>query len=230
MILKDLKDEVRKTYDSIAPSFSKKRTTIWPPTRSFLDGLKPSRLIDIGSGAGRVMKYALLKGFHVTGVDISGSQIEATRLELNKEGILNGYELVQGDMEELPFKDDTFDNGVMIASLHHLPTRESRIRSLVEASRVIISGGELQISVWTWDQDRFREGHLKRVGNERPLTDEDGPSTGDFYVPWKDGEVKQRFYHLYGHGELDDEVDSAGLSIIRSYFDGRNHWIEARVR
>lgn len=228
--MKEIKDEVKETYDSIAPFFSRNRTSLWPPTASFLDSASPCSLLDIGCGTGRVMIYALQKGCSITGLDISNAQIEMADTNIRASGYSKGFELQRGDMEDLPFEDSTFDNSVMIASLHHLPTRDSRIQSLKEASRVLKPGGMIQISVWTWDQERFRARHLSRIEGRREPDEMDGPETGDLYVPWKDGKVMNRFYHLYGPGELEGEIAGTGLEVVRSFFDGRNHRVEARKK
>lgn len=225
--MKDIKDGVKDTYDAIAPFFSKNRTSIWPPTASFIDTFSPCRLLDLGCGTGRVILYALKKGCSVTGVDISPAQLDMTERNIEDAGIDGEFRLVEADMEDLPMEDMIFENCTMIASLHHLPTREARIESLREACRVLKSGGSIQISVWTWDQERFRERHRERIEGRRERDDTDGPEPGDLFVPWKDGRKKNRFYHLYGPGELEDEVSKTDLVLQRSYFDGRNHWLEA---
>jgi len=134
--------------------------------------------------------------------------------------------LMEGDLEELPLDDGVLDLCLMIAALHHLPDRKARIRALEEAYRVTADGGSLQVSVWTWDQERFREQHLSRIEGRREPDEHDGPLSGDFMVPWKKGEEAIRFYHLYGPGELEEEVSSTGWTLLRSFFDGRNHWVE----
>jgi hypothetical protein len=114
----------------------------------------------------------------------------------------------------------------MIASLHHIPTKVQRTTALDEAFRCTKPGGCLQVSVWTWDQERFRNRHLERISGEREMDHLDGPLPGDFMVPWKRGEERMRFYHLYGPGELEEEVSISNWHLSRSYFDGRNHWVE----
>ncbi len=225
--LKDIKGEVESTYDSISPFFHEHRKRLWPPMASFIEEVSPCKLIDIGCGTGRIILEGIKRDCSVTGVDISTGQLETARSYLKEHGSLEGFHLVKADMEDLPLPDDTFDASTMIASLHHLPDRISRVRALVEAKRVLKPGGRILISVWTWDQDRFREHHLSRIGGERELDDLDGPEPGDHMVPWKDGELRYRFYHLYGPGELENEILSSTLTLTRSYFDGKNHWAEA---
>ena len=228
--LNDLKKEVERTYDSIAPYFVKHRNDVWPPTGSLLDDISPCRIADIGCGTGRLLAEAVRRGCQASGVDISTGQLKTAGIYLKEMGITSGYELVKGDMENLPLEDLTFDAVFMIASLHHLADKGSRIRAISEACRILKNNGIVQISVWSWDQERFRNRHLDRINDERKPNEYDGPLPGDFMVPWKDGIKEMRFYHLYGPGELDKEIMNTGLHPLRSYFDGRNHWIEAEKK
>jgi SAM-dependent methyltransferase len=160
------------------------------------------------------------------GIDSSQRQIGTAKKVVKEAGFEERIELKKGDLEELPLSDDVLDHCMMIASLHHIPTKVQRVRALDEAYRCTKPGGFLQVSVWTWDQERFRNRHLDRINGAREPDVLDGPMPGDFLVPWKMGERRNRFYHLYGPGELEGEVSASKWSIIRSYFDGRNHWVE----
>jgi SAM-dependent methyltransferase len=191
----------------------------------FLDEVSPCDLLDIGCGTGRALEYALHKDCRVTGLDVSEKQLAQVRDHLgDAEGRLG---LVKADMRSLPFEDSSFDAAMMIASVHHLMSGDDRLGALREALRVVRSGGSLMVSVWTWDQERFRQRHLSRLSGREPGP-MDGPGPGDFLVPWKDGIEVLRSYHLYGPGELEVELREAGWNVVRAYFDGRNHWAEAR--
>ena len=183
-------------------------------------------LLDLGCGTGRALKAASLIGYRVIGVDISSNQLEEASGSLrNIEQV--DCELIKADIRNVPLPDGISSATLMIAVLHHLIDRGSRVEALREAARLTSVHGRLLVSVWSWDQKRFRERHLSRIYGSRPLDEEDGPLPGDLFVPWKDGVTVRRFYHLYGPHELDKEVISAGWSLRRSYFDGRNHWAEA---
>jgi SAM-dependent methyltransferase len=218
---------MERTYDSIAPYFVKHRNRVWPPTSSLLEDISPCRIADIGCGTGRLIAEAVKKGCQATGVDISSGQLKTAGIYLKDMGLRSGYDLIKGDMENLPIEDLTFDAVFLIASLHHLAGKDSRKKALREACRILKNEGIVQISVWSWDQDRFRDRHLERIEKQRDPDEFDGPLPGDFMVPWKDGAHEMRFYHLYGPGELEDDLKNTGLHTIRSFFDGRNHWMEA---
>jgi SAM-dependent methyltransferase len=224
--LNRIKRDVESVYDEISPQFLRKRDRLWPPMSSFLDEISPCRLGDLGCGTGRGIRRGLELGCEVVGVDISSQQLETAREHIVKGGHFNRYRLLKGDLEDLPIEDGSLDGVLMIASLHHLPTIASRVRAQKEVCRVLTPGGKALISVWTWDQDRFRESHLDRITQRREENEMDGPLEGDFMVPWREGKEVLRFYHLYGPGELEDEISRTSLILRRSYFDGRNHWVE----
>jgi len=214
--------DVEGTYDAIASSFSSHRRDLWPPMEDFLKEAYPHcTLLDIGCGTGRALKAALDRGLEPIGIDLSSNQLEeAVKL------VGNDVRLIKADARSIPLPDRSADMVLMIALLHHLPDRKERVKALREAKRIVRIGGKALVSVWSWDQDRFRERHLSRIRGDRPVDDDDGPLPGDFLIPWKDKVMATRFYHLYGPGELDSEAREAGWNIQRSYFDGRNHWIE----
>ena len=224
----DIKEQVREAYNAIAPHFSRTRDRIWPPTEAFLKEVAPCKIADLGCGTGRAISRCVEMGCDVIGIDSSSEQLNHSRERLENEGAPKGsYILIQADLEELPLEDLSVNNCIMIASIHHLPTRDQRINSLREALRITRPGGSIQVSAWTWDQERFRKDHLSRIDGSREAGPQDGPLPGDFMVPWKEGVQRLRFYHLYGPGELESELEEAGWKLIRSYFDGRNHWAEA---
>jgi ubiquinone/menaquinone biosynthesis C-methylase UbiE len=223
----DIRRGVEEVYDSISPFFVKHREHVWPPTSTLLDEISPCTVADIGCGTGRLVAEAVTRGCYVKGMDISAGQLDTARTFLKEAGIEKDFELIKSDMEEIPLDDDSCGAVFLVASLHHLENRSSRINALKEAQRILKNDGIIQISVWSWDQDRFRERHLSRIEKRREIDDLDGPLPGDFMVPWKDGRKEMRFYHLYGPGEIEGEVRETDLRILRSFFDGRNHWLEA---
>jgi len=98
--------------------------------------LRPGdRLLDVAGGSGSYAS-AIVRALPVTvvGVDISESMIrqrfEDPLLEQN----------LVGDMEALPFPDESFDAVMFVAALHHVP---EPLRALQEAHRVLRPGGRL---------------------------------------------------------------------------------------
>ncbi|MFZ9388923.1 MAG: class I SAM-dependent methyltransferase [Chitinophagaceae bacterium] len=87
-----------------------------------------SKVIDIGCGSGRFIKY--LKGRYntITGVDPSDAILVADELLGSDPAI----DLVKASTDNLPFPDDHFDFGYSLGVLHHIPDTEKALRDCVK--------------------------------------------------------------------------------------------------
>ncbi len=97
------------------------------------------RLLDIGTGTGRILE--LLAGFAetATGIDRSPEMLRLARGKLAAAGNQRA-ELQQADMRALPFADASFDTVTMHHVLHFADNPESVV---AEAARVVAPGGRL---------------------------------------------------------------------------------------
>jgi len=191
--------DVRATYEAIADHFSKTREYAWPEVESFVENAYGvDRALDVGCGNGRHSELLATIANEVVALDASsGLLIEANDRLTDTEGALA---LVQGDAAGLPLTDDSVDLAVYVATLHHLPTRADRRRSLDELARVLAPDGRALVSAWSTEHDRF---------------DDDGDDGFDTTVDWTlpGGEVVPRFYHVYAPDEFQADVAATGLTI-----------------
>ena len=99
-------------------------------------------VLDIGCGPGRFSDIVLELG----GVPIMIDHSNA--IDASKENFGSDPDLlfVQGDALKLPFKDGVFDFAFSIGVLHHTPNPQ---KGVSEANRVLKSGGEVSISVYS---------------------------------------------------------------------------------
>ncbi len=194
--------EVRDVYDEIAPHFSKTRAYPWPEVESFLAEQSGYRGLDIGCGNGRHTTVLAECCDCAVGLDLSRSLLgEAS--EIHSTEIASGaIQFLQGDAESLPLVDNSVKVAIYIATIHHLPTKEQRIKSLREVGRVLDTEGVALVSTWSTIHDRF---------------DGDGESeTGfDTMVDWTlpGGETIPRYYHIYSPAEFRRDIGEAGLDI-----------------
>lgn len=110
------------------------------------------RVLDFGSGAGRLTQALAQHAGHVTGVDISAPMIEtAQRIDRtdNCEFVLNQ----RGDLQL--FDDGTFDLVYSSLVLQHLP-EEAATAFLLEMCRVLRPGGALVVQVATHPTRSFK--------------------------------------------------------------------------
>lgn len=213
------KADIRATYDRIAESFAARRREPWPEVRSFIDSLpRGSRILDLGAGNGRHAQILARRGDHAVAVDFSRRLLVIGRA--SEQGIAEASRIdwVGGEATKLPFRNASFDAGLCIAVLHHLPLEADRLAALAELRRVLRPRAPVLLSVWAREQSRFRSGLAARgVG-------------GDVEVPWTmpDRTVVPRFYHLFQEGELERLIIGSGLHGER-FFHGAGNWF-AQVR
>jgi SAM-dependent methyltransferase len=108
-----------------------------------------------------------------------------------------------------------FDAVVSYSFLHHLPGRDARRAFLREAAGLLATGGTFVISVWQFGHlERFR----KRVVDPADVGVDPGElEPGDTILDWQRGGRCFRYVHEYGETELDEDLASAGLNVLRRY-------------
>jgi ubiquinone/menaquinone biosynthesis C-methylase UbiE len=104
------------------------------------------RVLDVATGSGNAAIAAARRGCEVVGVDYVPALLDRGRLRAEAEHL--DVEFVEGDAENLPFPDASFDAvtsiyGVMFAPDHH--------RAAAELVRVCRPGGRIALASWTPD-------------------------------------------------------------------------------
>ncbi|HEX7291847.1 MAG TPA: methyltransferase domain-containing protein [Conexibacter sp.] len=100
-------------------------------------------VLDVGCGQGIDVARFAAAGARVTGVDLTPRHVELASAHLAAIGL--EATIVQGDAEELPFEDASFDRVSSNGVLHHTPGFE---RALREVHRVLRPGGEARIVLY----------------------------------------------------------------------------------
>jgi SAM-dependent methyltransferase len=101
-------------------------------------------MLDVGCGAGGALAVARKRGAIVTGLDASEALVGIAR------GRLPGADIKVGDMEELPFPDQSFD---LVTGLNSFQFASSPVNALREARRVVRPSGAVVMMVWGPRQD-----------------------------------------------------------------------------
>ena len=132
---------------------------------------EPLRVLDVGCGTGYTTAGILrLDSIEVVGVDQNHKQLQkATRNLSNEKTSLSLY---RGDVENLPFIDDSFDVVVSVGAVEYFPDPERALKEMTRVvkhgSRVVVGGPE-----YTW----FKKVLLHKI----------------FYAP-APSEIKDLFY------------------------------------
>jgi ubiquinone/menaquinone biosynthesis C-methylase UbiE len=98
------------------------------------------RLVDIGTGTGRMIELFGREALHSTGIDRSSEMLRLARVKLAAAGIPSS--LRQGDMNALPLDDGSADTVIVHQVLHYA---HSPSVAIGEAGRVLAFGGRLLV-------------------------------------------------------------------------------------
>jgi ubiquinone/menaquinone biosynthesis C-methylase UbiE len=202
---------VRDVYDEIATHFSKTRVNPWPEVESFLSGRSASTGLDIGCGNARHTESLLTVTDRTIGLDLSRNLLAEATERVDGAGVV----FLQGDAATLALASDTVDIALYVATLHHLPDRMRRVRSLDEMARVLDGVGF--VSAWSTTHDRFDTHGRTASGFD---------TTIDWTLP--DGDTVPRFYHIYAPDEFERDLVESNLTVERVFVSSGNCY--ARVR
>ena len=185
----DTVTDVKEVYNMIAKDFDRTRYKIWKGVQEFIDSIPSASLVgDIGCGNGKNMLSR--KDLNFKGCDISE---EFVKICTNKK-----LDVIEGSILDIPFESNYFEYAVCIAVIHHLRTREERIKALSEIIRVLKPGGQVLIYVWSLNQDEKPQIKKKLTGDSQ-----------DQMIEFKTLEYKvyKRFYHMYKENEIVEELN-----------------------
>tara|TARA_B110001454_G_scaffold91448_1_gene87217 strand:- start:809 stop:1702 length:894 start_codon:yes stop_codon:yes gene_type:complete len=195
-----------------------------------------TKLLDLGSGYGGAARY-LAKNFgcQVTCLNLSSNQNERNR-DLNKKNDLDGLiTVVEGNFEDIPFPENSFDVAWSQDAIVHSADRELVVKEVV---RVLNDKGEFIFTdlMQTYDCPK---NILKPIIDRIQL---DSMGSFGFYVEQgrklgvKKTEVQDLSEHLTTHYQrvmeetqdrYDEMVESCGKEYIDKMIEGLKHWVEA---
>ncbi|KAL3879966.1 hypothetical protein ACJMK2_032242 [Sinanodonta woodiana] len=135
---------VHQVYDNIADHFSGTRHSPWPRISEFLKQLPVGSLVaDIGCGNGKYL--GVNNQICMIGSDRSQNLVKICR-ERN-------YLAIISDILSIPLRTESFDVAICIAVIHHLSTKDRRLRALSELLRIVRPKGKVLVYVWAMEQE-----------------------------------------------------------------------------
>jgi ubiquinone/menaquinone biosynthesis C-methylase UbiE/DNA-binding transcriptional ArsR family regulator len=117
------------------------------------------RLLDVGTGTGRMIELLGPRAMQAIGVDKSSEMLRLARVKLESAGIPSS--LRQADMYALPLADGSADSIVIHQVLHYA---HNPAAALAEAARVLRPGGRLLVvdfAAHDREELRTRDAHLR---------------------------------------------------------------------
>ena len=148
-------------------------------------------LLDAGCGAGLALVLAARRGAAVTGLDASAGLLAIARERLPEA------DLHEGDLEALPFEDDSFDAVTAFNSVQYAGNPTAALR---EIKRVARSGRLVAITTWGRPEQCEMRAVLAAIGSLLPPP---RPGAGGAFA-------------LAAPGALEALVESAGLTAERA--------------
>ena len=127
---------VAEKYDSVWSSSTRQ---FIPPLLDAADVSGKLSVLDVGCGPGYVSAAAAERGAQPIGLDFSNEMIAIAKKTFPE------IEFREGDAQELPFADGTFDRVVANFALLHLVNPE---RACAEACRVLKADGKFGFTTW----------------------------------------------------------------------------------
>lgn len=113
-------------------------------------------VLDVGIGTGRASLPLIAKGYALSGTDSSQAMLdECLRLAAGQPITLR-----QGDVQQLPFDDQSFDSLISLNVMTHFPHIE---KVLAEWKRVVRPGGRLIFDIYSLDHLSFARGETVTV-------------------------------------------------------------------
>lgn len=120
-----------------------------------LEALPPSgSVVDIGCGAGRIMRELIRRGHRPVGADVSRTLLKEARASVGERRGVPPLVLVDG--VRLPFPHGAFDAAVVFKVLGYIPSRSLRKRYLREIHRILRPPGTVVLTYATAPSSAIR--------------------------------------------------------------------------
>lgn len=214
---KKILEDTRRNYNLIADDFSRTRRNLWPELSFLREYVKNGdKILDLGCGNGRLAELFNIRDIEYIGIDDSDKLIK-----LAKDKYASGkIKFIVADGLNLPFADNYFDKIFSIAVLHHIPSRELRLKFLSETRRVLKKDGVAVFTVWNlWQKKgiklQIKYFLLKILGLSRL-------NFRDVLVPYTAKNARVfRYYHAFTKKELSGLFLRAGFMVDKIGFLAR---------
>lgn len=141
------KQQVEQMFDNIAPRYdflnhllSMGIDKLWRKKAvKIISKIQPKHIMDIATGTGDfAIELSKLKPEKIVGLDLSQQMLNFGKVKIKDKGLEGMIEMVQGDSENLPYSDNSFD---AISVGFGVRNFENLERGLAEMYRVLKPGG-----------------------------------------------------------------------------------------
>lgn len=218
-IINKILNETEIGYDQIADKFSHTRKFFWRGYEFIPEHIKNNdRILDYGSGNGRLLEILKDKNLEYFGVDISEKLINLAKEKYPEEKA--SFSKISS-LASLAFSDNFFNKIISVAVFHHFPEKHAR-EVARELYRVTKPEGEIIISVWNLWQKKY----IWQILSPRTIFKKifhSGKFSGlgflDVHIPFKDnaGKIFERYHFAWTQKKLKKIFSSAGFKIEKVF-------------
>jgi SAM-dependent methyltransferase len=161
-----------------------------------------TRLLDVGCGSGLALRLAADRGAAVSGLDASTGLLEHARRRVP------GAPVVEGELEDLPFADDSFD---VVTGFNSFQYATRPAAALAEAARVLAPSGRVLYLNWAPPELCEAAAYLAAIGRLLPAPPPGAP--GPFAL--SDSDAILRVFDEAGF----DLRSTADVPVVWAYAD-----------
>jgi SAM-dependent methyltransferase len=129
----------QRAASSYGDSFAHATEPYMAPLLDAAEISQGQRVLDVACGPGHLAATATARGAFAHGLDFSAAMVGVAR------GLHPEIVVTEGDAEDMPYPDGTFDAVVSSFGIHHVPRPQ---QALAECRRVLKPGGRIAFTVW----------------------------------------------------------------------------------
>ena len=206
--------ETEQGYDQIAEKFSETRKYFWEDLEFVKNYVQSGdKILDYGSGNGRLLQLFSGKTIDYTGLDISGKMINIAKA-MHNDPMIKFRKITSFD--SLTFPGNFFNAVYSISVFHHLPSRKLRSKVAKELHRILRPGGFIIVTTWNLWQRKYFKRILINWANK--LTGRNPLDWNDCWIDFKDnrGNIFNRYHHAFRKRELKKLFVEAGFVAEKS--------------
>ena len=147
-------DAVRARRAEVAAEYFEEIAAVWDEERSLhadaatveaavldvIGGAPLGRVLDLGTGTGRMIQLLADRADRCVGIDASHSMLSVARANLERTA--SNWDLRQGDVYSPPLERESFDLVIVHQVLHYL---DDPARVVAEAARLVAPGGRIVV-------------------------------------------------------------------------------------
>lgn len=168
------------------------------------------KFLDLGCGIGRHSILFAENGFDTYSLDLSQDGINFLNKKTKELGL--NIKTVVGDINKLPYKNNTFDCILAYHVISHTDTEGIKI-IISEIKRVLKKGGEFFVTLCSKNSPSYKNKNYPKI-DENTIVKTEEPEKG----------VPHFYFDLNSVKELFKEFDIIRLRHIEDIFDNKSSW------